>query len=116
MGLHMPCSQNIPFYLWHHHTKLEMPSIKRLHLKYFDQKSGFSVNLATHKEKKALISLRKQKPGYAPQDVAAIIAQHNTQVSIMMVFAIIIITIGIIIGIFIFRRRSREEQRSTEAI
>ena len=75
------------------------------------------MNLATHKEKKALISLRKQKPGYAPQDVAAIIAQHNTQVSMMMViFAIIIITIGIIIGIFIFRRRSREEQRSTEAI
>ena len=28
-----------------------------------------------------MISLRKQKPGYAPQDVAAIIAQHNTQVS-----------------------------------
>jgi len=39
----------------------------------------FIVNLATHKEKKALISLRKQKPGFAPQDVAAIIAQHNTQ-------------------------------------
>merc|ERR1712008_43442 len=37
----------------------------------------FIVNLATHKEKKALISVRKQKPGFAPQDVAAIIAQHN---------------------------------------
>ena len=44
-----------------------------------------SVNLATHKEKKALISLRKQKPGFAPQDVAAIIAQHNTQVSVITI-------------------------------
>ena len=68
--------------------------------------------------------MRKQKPGFAPQDVAAIIAQHNTQVSmvviISMIGSIIIVivittTVIFIVIVIVSRRESRAGQRLTEA-